>query len=92
MYGGTKGKHKTRNVAKTREDRKPCRRCGRVITWSHVSDLPGICHECRTTDPAFVQALKSGTPLVPRTGERPEGWAQERRRQWAQAYGEDVAS
>lgn len=48
------------NVNAHRADAKPCRRCGVPIYWSRAARVPGICRDCRQTDPQYVQAITTG--------------------------------
>lgn len=45
-------------------DYKPCRRCGCRTAWNRKAKLPGVCRDCRASDPQFVRALMTGTPLI----------------------------
>jgi hypothetical protein len=48
---------------------RACARCGCSTQQNHAAmkaGRPAICKDCRAGDPAYVQALRTGVPLVAR--------------------------
>jgi hypothetical protein len=73
------------NVAKEKavNDKRPCRRCGTPMYWGHNSKVPGICRDCRDSDPAFVAACALAQPIVATPVDREsQARASRRREQW----------